>query len=75
MGSKRLDSLKDYHRHGYRLRADCLRCKRAAILDPLPLILQCQAKRQTVEIGAVAARLVCAECGSKRVGLGPAFGE
>ena len=27
------------------------------------------------QIGAVAARLVCGECGSREVRLGPAFGD
>ena len=44
MSSKRLDSLADYSRHRYRRRADCLRCKRVTVLDPLPLIERCQAK-------------------------------
>ena len=74
MGSKRLDSLSDYSRHHYRLRADCLRCKRVTVLDPLLLIERCQAKGWSYQIGAVAARLVCAECGSRQVRLGPAFG-
>lgn len=75
MGSVRLDSLSDYSRHHYRLRADCLRCKRVSILDPMALIGRCQAKRWSYQIGAVDARLVCAECGSREVRLGPAFGE
>ena len=75
MSSKRLDSLADFCRHRYRLRADCLRCKRVTILDPLPLIERCQAKGWSYQIGAVAARMVCAECGSREVRLGPAFGD
>jgi hypothetical protein len=75
MSSKRLDSLSDYSRAHYRLRADCLKCKRVAVLDPLALITRCQAKGWSYQIGAVAARLVCAECGSREVRLGPAFGD
>jgi hypothetical protein len=75
MGSKRLDSLADYSRHRYRLRADCLRCKRVTIMDPLPLIARCQVKGWSYQIRSVAARLVCAECGSREVRLGPAFGD
>ena len=73
--SKRLDSLSDYSRAHYRLRADFLRCKRVSVLDPLTLIARCQAKGWSYQIGAVAARLVCAECGSREVRLGPAFGD
>jgi hypothetical protein len=75
VGSKHLDSLSDYSYHHYRLRADCLRCKRVSVLDPLPLIQRCQAKGWSYQIGAVAARLVCAECGSREVRWGQAFGE
>ena len=74
MGSKRLDSLADYHRHGLRLRVDCLACKRVAILDPLPLLERCKARGWRYSIDQVTARLVCAECGSKRVRCGSAFG-
>ena len=75
MGSKRLDSLSDFTRHRYRLRADCLRCKRVTILDPLVLIQRCQSKGWSYQIGSVADRMVCAECGSRNVRLGPAFGD
>lgn len=68
-------NVTDYSRHGYRLRADCLRCKRVTIIDPLVLLQRCQAKGWSYQIGAVASRLVCAECGSRNVRLGPAFGD
>ena len=38
MGSKRLDAISDYHRHGYSLRVDCRACRRVAILEPLPIV-------------------------------------
>ena len=74
MGSKRLYTLADYHRHGLRLRVDCLACKRVAILDPLPLLERCKARGWRYGIEQVATRLVCAECGSKRVRCGSACG-
>ena len=75
MGSKRLDTLSDFVRHKYRLRADCLHCKRTVVLEPLELIGQCQARGWSYGLRAVEQRLVCSECGSKRVQLGPAFGD
>ena len=75
VSSKRLDTLSDFSRHRYRLRADCLRCKRVTIMDPLPLLMRRQAKGWSYRIGSVASRFVCAECGSREVRLGPAFGD
>ena len=75
MSSKRLDSLADFSRHRYRLRADCLKCKRVAIMDPLDLLQRCQAKGWSYQLEAVRRRMTCAECGSREVRLGPAFGD
>jgi hypothetical protein len=75
MGSKRLASLADFLRHHYRLRADCPKCKRVAILEPLELLKTCKARRWSYAIGQIERRLVCLECGSKRVRLGPPFGD
>lgn len=75
MGSKRLDSLADFVRHNYRLRADCIDCRRVAILEPLELIQRCQAKKWSYGLRQIEARMVCAECGSRRVRLGPVFGD
>jgi ribosomal protein S27AE len=75
MGSKPLDSLGDFMRHHYRLRADCLRCKRVAILEPLELLQTCQKRGWSYALAQVEPRLVCSECGAKRVRLGPAFGD
>jgi hypothetical protein len=62
-------------RHHCRLRAGCLRFQRVNVLDPLLLIDRCRAKGWSYQIGAVAARLVYAECGPREVRLGPAFGD
>jgi hypothetical protein len=75
MGSKRLNSLGDFVRHLYRLRADCTACKRVAILEPLELLQRCQKRGWSYAVGQIERRLVCSECGSKRVRLGPAFGD
>ena len=75
MGSKRLDSLGDFHRQGYRLRVDCLSCNRVAILAPLPLLQRCHAEGASHQLGAVKRRLRCSSCGGRKVRLGPAFGN
>ena len=49
--------------------------KRVSIIDPLTLIRRCQSKGRSYQIGAVAARLICAECGLREVRLSTAFGD
>lgn len=75
MSSKRLDSAADYLRHGYRLRIDCLGCKRVVIMEPLPLLEICRARSWPYQIGAIERRLRCSVCGGRTVRLGPAFGK
>ena len=75
MGSKRLDSLGDYMRHRYRLRVDCLGCKKVAILQPITLLETCRQRGWGHQMGEVEQRLRCGSCGSRKVRVGPAFGE
>lgn len=75
MGSKRLDSLADYHRHGYSLRLDCLTCKRVVIKNPLPILQLCRERGWSKDMAFVTARLRCGECGSREVRVGPGFGH
>ena len=75
MGSKRLETIDDFHRHGYRIRAECERCRRLVILEPLPILTRCFVTGWSRQLAAVESRMVCAECGSKRARLGPAFGD
>jgi len=44
MSSKRLNSLSDYARHGYKLRLDC-ECGRVVLLDPRQLLQACYERR------------------------------
>ena len=66
MSSKRLDSIADYAGHRFRLRVDCLGCKRLAIIEPR-VIVEMYSKRgwsrdmQAVERGCgvrLAARMM-----------------
>ncbi len=75
MSSKRLDEIGDYSRHGYRLRVDCLGCKRIVIIDPLELVMTCQRRGWSRQIDAVERRLRCSSCGGREVRLEPAFGR
>lgn len=71
MGSKRLDKISDYRRHGYDLRVKCLHCQRVVIIDPTELIHLCAAQGKSQMTDAVIRRLRCAECGSRRIELSP----
>ena len=73
MSSKRLDTISDYTRHGYTLRADCRACKRLAIIDPLEITMLCQRRQWSKQIAAVERLLRCSKCGSRDVRIGPGF--
>jgi len=75
MSSKRLETIADFVRHRYRLRVDCLACGRVVVLEPLPILELCQARGWPYRLAVLEPRLVCAECGSRRVRCGPAFGD
>lgn len=73
MSSKRLESMADFARHGYRLRVDC-DCGRVALLDPHKVIAACQARNISYRLEAVAERLRCEKCGRRPRRIGPGFG-
>ena len=75
MSSKRLDAINDYTRAGYRLRVDCRGCNRVVVIDPLEIVLLCQRRNWSKQIGEIERRLRCSKCGSRDVRLGPAFGS
>ena len=71
MAAKRLDSVSDYHRHGFDLRVTCLGCGRVIVLDSLELSERLHRTGKSRDMGAVERRLRCAECGSSQVKCGP----
>jgi hypothetical protein len=75
MSSKRLDSIADFARHGYRLRVDCLQCKRVAVMDPCRIVEICSKRGLSRDMHAVQRRLRCSVCGWRDVRCGPAFGD
>lgn len=74
MSSKRLSSLSDYARHGYKLRLDC-RCGRAVLIDPRKVLALCHERGWPHTFEAVVSKLRCAECGQRPTRIGPAFGD
>lgn len=75
MSSKRLDSLGDYLRHRYKVRVDCLGCRKVVILQPIVLLEQCRRRGWSHQMHEVAGRLKCGSCGSREVRIGPAFAD
>lgn len=74
MSSKRLSSLSDYARHGYRLRLDC-HCGRVVLADPHKLLAECHRRGWTHTLEGLAMRLRCFECGERPKRIGPASGR
>ena len=75
VSSKRLDDVGDFRRHGYNLRIDCKQCGWVAVLDPTELVLLCNRRQWSRQIGSVEARLRCSKCGAKNVRCGPVFSD
>lgn len=75
MSSKRLESLADYARHGFKIRVDC-KCGRVVVIDPRTL-LQMIAKKgwSRPSLDAIGQRLKCQRCGSRPKRIGPGLGD
>jgi hypothetical protein len=71
MGSKRLDSISDYSRHGFNLRVVCQGCGRAAVVDSLALSMARSQAGKSRDMGAVQRDLKCSACGLRDVKCGP----
>ena len=71
MGSKRLDKISDYSRHGFNLRVVCGKCGRARVIDSLQISQACSKAGKSRDMGAIIRRLWCSDCGSREVKCGP----
>lgn len=73
MGSKRLEKISDYARHGYAMKADCRECGHSAKLDALALSADVVRRNLSRDIAAIERRLKCQQCDKRNVGIEPAF--
>ena len=73
MGSKRLDKISDYARHGYAVKAECRKCGHSAKLDARTLSDDAIRRNLSRDIEAIERRLKCHQCGKRNVRIGPAF--
>lgn len=71
MGSKRLDKISDYRRHGFDLQVKCCACGHTARIDADVLTSRCVEQRSSLDMMFVSARLRCTECRSRDVSCGP----
>ena len=71
MGTKRLDKISDYARHGFNLRIVCRGCGRASVIDARALTAKCAEASLSLNMDAVQRRLKCQACHSRDVELGP----
>jgi len=71
MGSKRLDSISDYRRHGFDLRVTCKGCGRVIVLDAHNLSMKMSDQHRSRNMVSIERRLKCSECGSRDVKCGP----
>ena len=70
MGSKRLDKISDYARHGYAVQAECRECGHSAKLDARALSDDAVRRCLSRDIGAIERRLKCQHCGGRNVRIG-----
>ena len=73
MGSKRLDKISDYARHGYAMKAECRVCGHSAKLDARALSGDAIRRNLSRGIDAIERRLKCQQCGKRNGSIGPAF--
>ena len=71
MGSKRLDKISDYPRHGFNLHVVCQGCGRATVMAALSLSMARTKASKSRDMGAIERDLRCRACGSRRVKCGP----
>lgn len=74
MGSKRLDKISDYTRHGFDLQVFC-KCGHKAKINAAALANRLHEQRQSPMMMFVEAKLRCSKCGRKDVTCGPGWKE
>ena len=73
MGSKRLDKVSDYVRHGFALAVECRDCGQTAKLDAQAISADAVKRNLSRDMAAIERRLRCGKCGKRNVRIGPAF--
>lgn len=71
MGTKRLDEISDYARHGFDLQVVCRSCRRVTIINARALSTTCTLASRSRNMGAIQRRLRCQGCRGRDVVCGP----
>jgi hypothetical protein len=74
VGSKRLDKISDYSRHGFDLQVWC-KCGHKAKIDARALADRLHKQRRSLMMMFVEPMLRCSKCGRKDVTCGPTWKE
>lgn len=74
MGSKRLDKISDYVRHGFDLQLSC-KCGHKAKINAKALADRLHKQQRSLVMILVAPRLKCSMCGNRTVTYGPTWGN
>lgn len=67
----KLDSVSDFARGGYLVRARCLDCKRTTDLNPALLMQQLHQRRRSQKIEDLERALRCQSCGHRGAHVTP----
>ena len=71
MGSKRLETLRDFARHGYKVRIEC-HCGRVVLTSPRELLSALQESGEDyISLEGLATKLKCYRCGKRPWRIGP----
>lgn len=71
MGTKRLDKISDYARHGFDLRIVCKACGRVSVIDARALTASCISASLSRNMPVIERRLRCQSCRGRVVSCGP----
>jgi len=71
VGSKRLDNVSDYRRHGFELNVQCATCGHAKRHDPETIMAICNARGWSKSMMLLERRFKCTRCNSRDVRCGP----
>jgi tRNA G26 N,N-dimethylase Trm1 len=74
MGSKRLDKISDYSRHGFDLQVWC-KCGHKAKIDAAALTKRLHKQRRSLVMMLIEPHLKCSKCGRRDVNYGPIWAE
>ena len=71
MGSKRLDNIADYRRHGFDLQVRCANCGHTKRHAAETILALCNQRGWSKQMMMLEPKFRCSQCGSRSVRCGP----